>query len=80
MQLSIAYEPSPRMGSIGLDGVYRPSQSGRPWVARGSWIDETTFQVDYDEGPGLATYTMRMHFDGDRMLFEVPGFVSIEGE
>jgi CubicO group peptidase (beta-lactamase class C family) len=80
MQLSIAYEPSPRVGGIGLDGVYRSSQSGRPWVARGTWIDETTFQVEYDEGPGLAAYTMRMHFDGDRMLFEVPGLVSIEGE
>jgi hypothetical protein len=48
-------------------------------VARGSWADASTFVVDYNEGPGLATYTLRMHFDGNRMLFEILGLGSVEG-
>ena len=77
--LDLASEESPRIVGVGLDGVYRPSYGGRPAVARGSWSDETTFKVDYDEGPGLATLTLRMRFDDDRVLFEVVGLGSFEG-
>jgi len=79
LRLEFAGEPSARVVGVGLDGVYRSSYGGRPAVARGSWVDASTFVVDYNEGPGLATYTLRMHFDGNRMLFEVLGLGSVEG-
>lgn len=76
--LDLVSEQSPRITGVGLDGVYRPSRSGRPIIARGSWADTSTFVVDYNEGPGLATYMLRMLFDGDRVHFEVPGLGSFE--
>jgi CubicO group peptidase (beta-lactamase class C family) len=77
--LELASEQSPRVVGVGLDGVYRPSRGGRPAMARGSWIDEATFEVDYSEGPGLVALTLRMHFDGNRVLFEVVGLGNFEG-
>jgi hypothetical protein len=47
-------------------------------VARGSWTDASTFVIDYREGPGLAAYTMRIRFDGDRVDLDVPGLGSFE--
>jgi len=80
VRLEFSGEPSARVVVVGLDGVYRPSHGGRPALARGTWADASTFVVDYnDEGPGLAAYTLRMHFDGDRVLFEVLGLGSLEG-
>jgi CubicO group peptidase (beta-lactamase class C family) len=78
LRLEFAYEPGPRLIGVGLDGVYRPSQGGRPVYARGSWADASTFVIDYDEGPGLAAYTLRLRFDRDRLRFEVPGLWSLE--
>jgi hypothetical protein len=72
-QLEIANEPGARVAGVGLDGVYRPSHSGRPILARGSWIDAQTFVIDYNEGPGLAAYTFYLHFDGDTLIFSGPG-------
>ena len=79
LRWEFASEPSVRVLGIGLDGVYRPSQGGRPAVGLGTWADASTFVVDYNEGPGLATYTLRMHFDGNRLLLEIPGLGSFEG-
>jgi CubicO group peptidase (beta-lactamase class C family) len=79
LQLEVAYEPAPRVTGVGLDGVYRQSRVGRPTVATGYWDDEQTFIVDYVEGPGLAAYTLRMRFDGEKMLFGFPGLGSFEG-
>jgi CubicO group peptidase (beta-lactamase class C family) len=76
--LDLASEQSPRIIGVGLDGVYRPSRSGRPVVARGSWADASTFVIDYNEGPGLAAYAMRIRFDGDRVHFEILGLGSFE--
>jgi CubicO group peptidase (beta-lactamase class C family) len=73
LQLEALNEPEPRVIGIGMDGVYRSSHSGRPIIARGTWADAATFVIDYDEGPGLAAYTFRLHFDGDQVFFEVPG-------
>ena len=77
-QLEVANEPGPRVIGVGLDGLYRSSQAGRPIIARGTWVDAQTFVVDYNEGPGLAIYTLRMHFDGDRLIFEAPGLGRLE--
>jgi len=59
--------------------VYRPRPSARPVVARGRWADDHTFVVEYNEGPGLNSYTLRMCFEGNRVLFEI-GTLSLEGQ
>ena len=73
LSLQITYEPGPRLIGIGLDGVYRSSHSGRPIIARGAWTDEDSFVIDYNEGPGMASYTLELQFNGDEVIFEVPG-------
>jgi hypothetical protein len=76
--LDLASEQGPRIASIGLDGIYRPSQSGRPVVARGSWTDASTFAIDYSEGPGLTAHTIRLRFDGDQVDLDLLGFGSFK--
>jgi hypothetical protein len=78
LQPEVANEPGPRQIRVGLDGVYRTSESGRPILARGHWADAQTFIIDYNEGPGLAAYTLRLHFDGDKLIFDAPGLGSFE--
>lgn len=73
LQLEMANEQGPRRIGLGLDGVYRPSHAGRPILARASWTDVQTFVIDYNEGPGLAAYTIRLHFNEEEMLLEIPG-------
>ena len=73
LHLQAVNELEPRVIGIGLDGVYRSSHSGRPIIARGTWADEATFVIDYNEGPGLAAYTFHLHFDGDQVFFDIPG-------
>jgi autotransporter translocation and assembly factor TamB len=51
--------------------VYRPSREGRPVLARGRWLDEQTFEIDYSQGPGLNDMTLRLRFDGDHITFEL---------
>jgi len=80
LHMDIATEANPRVAAIGLDGVYRPSISGRPSVARGTWTDNQTFTIDYNEGPGITYHTFLMRFDGDRMTFEIGGLVTLEGK
>jgi hypothetical protein len=79
LQLEVGNEPAPRVTGVGLDGVYRNSRVGQPAVASGYWEDDQTFIVDYVEGPGLATYPLRIGFEGDKMLFGFPGLGSFEG-
>jgi hypothetical protein len=73
LQLQVVNEEDPRVTGVGLDGVYRSSHAGRPIIARGVWIDEDTFVIDYSEGPGLSVYKFRLRFNGDEMVFEGPG-------
>jgi CubicO group peptidase (beta-lactamase class C family) len=77
--IEVGNEPAPRVTGVGLDGVYRNSRVGRPAVASGYWEDDRTFIVDYLEGPGLATYPLRIGFEGDKMLFGFPGLGSFQG-
>jgi CubicO group peptidase (beta-lactamase class C family) len=69
--LKLAYEPEARVIGVGLDGLYRTSTVGRPILARGGWQEDGTFSIDYNEGPGLAVYTMRFRFVEDRLYFEM---------
>jgi hypothetical protein len=73
-QLEVANEPGARVTRVGLDGVYRASQAGRPIIARGKWIDEKIFEIDYNEGPGLSNYIFRLEFDGDQVIFASTGW------
>ena len=73
LHLQAVKEPELREIRAGLDGKYRPSISGRPILARGTWSDASTFVIDYNEGPGLASYTFHLHFEGDEVVFEVSG-------
>jgi hypothetical protein len=77
-KFEVANEPGPRLIGVGLDGVYRASHGGRPVYARGGWEDASTFVIDYNEGPGLAAYTMRLQFDRDQLQFDVLGLGSFE--
>lgn len=72
-----------RLSGVGLDGVYRASREGRPVLARGRWVDEQTFEIDYSQGPGLNDMTIRLSFDGDHITFElqeVPFGVQVSAE
>ena len=58
---------------VGLDGRWRMSRAGRPIAARGEWLDEATFAIEVDEGPGIAQYTLRLAVDGASARLEAPG-------
>jgi hypothetical protein len=73
LNLQVANERGPRDIVVGLDGVYRASRAGRPILAKGTWRDADTFVIEYDEGPGLASYAFRIRFQRDEVLFEIPG-------
>jgi CubicO group peptidase (beta-lactamase class C family) len=79
LHLDVNIEDNPRLLRVGLDGVYRPSISERPSVARGSWTDDKTFTIDYNEGPGLNYYRLVMRFEGDHVTVEIAGLGTMEG-
>jgi hypothetical protein len=71
---------------VGLDGVYRmaPGRNDFPAGARGAWLDERTFALEYDEIANLEAYNLVMHFEADRVTLEVTqrthqGTLRIEG-
>ncbi len=72
-------EESPRIVSVGLDGLFRSSRGGRPILARGQWEDAATFFLEINEGPGLGGYSVRARFAGDQVTLELPGQDSLVG-
>jgi CubicO group peptidase (beta-lactamase class C family) len=70
LTLDLELESSPRSVAVGLDGVFRPARSGRPVLARGAWADDHTFVIEYNEGPGLSLYLIRLRFAGDALEVE----------
>ena len=80
LELKVADEEAPRVGEIGLDGAYRNSAGGIPWIARGSWLDERTLSIEFSEGPGLNNFTFKVTFAGDRIDFEFAPFPTMEGK
>jgi hypothetical protein len=80
LQLEVANDAGPRLIGVGLDGVYRTSHAGRPILARGGWSDVQTFVIDYNEGPGMAAYTLRFHFEDDKLVLEAPGLGIFEAK
>jgi CubicO group peptidase (beta-lactamase class C family) len=73
LRVDVEGEPVVRVDTIGLDGLFRPSREGRPILARGSWLDERTFVVRCDEGPGLRTYDLVLRFQEHEVTVEVLG-------
>jgi hypothetical protein len=58
---------------VGLDGVVRPSEGDRPILATGRWVDDSTFEMDVEEGPGFHRYQLRLRFEGDSVELGVLG-------
>lgn len=64
LHMTFADNQPPRDAVIGLDGVYRfmPGRSNLPVAARGTWTDEKTFSLDYDEITNGEAYAIRAQF------------------
>lgn len=59
---------------LGLDGVYRISESGPsslPVGLKGEWVSEGTFVLRYSEVAGMNNFTLRAVFDGDSLSLTV---------
>jgi hypothetical protein len=39
----------------------------------GAWTDATTFEVEVDEGPGIARYTVRLVVEGETARLDLIG-------
>ncbi len=58
---------------VGLDGLFRISPNGilgLPVGLRGNWIDDRTFQLEFNEIANTNTYFLRFTFDGERLRVE----------
>jgi CubicO group peptidase (beta-lactamase class C family) len=73
LEFTVQNESEPRISMVGLDGLYRASVSGKPALARGEWWDESTFRIEYNEGPGLNLLTLIMKFEGDQVELKLTG-------
>jgi CubicO group peptidase (beta-lactamase class C family) len=71
LQLKIETESIPRKASVGLDGSWRPSLIGKPTVSRGYWEDAKTFILEYNEGPGLNYYNLKLYFENNKVILEI---------
>ena len=76
-EIKIASEAQSRVDMVGLDGLYRDSVRGRIVKARGEWVDDQTFVIEYNEGPGLDLFMLQMHFEDKGVQLEFAGQVWI---
>jgi CubicO group peptidase (beta-lactamase class C family) len=79
LEFSVENEGGKRVSLVGLDGLFRPSLVGKPALARGEWVDEQTFVIEYNEGPGLNLLTFRVRYDGDQITIDIPGLGTLSG-
>lgn len=70
LHMTFADNQPPRDGIIGLDGVYHftAGRNNLPVGARGSWMDESTFAVEYDEIANAEAYALQLHFIQDSVV------------
>lgn len=63
--------------TIGLDGVFRTSESyGQRWACRGQWVNDETFVLE-QEAPGkVLRRRARLNFHGDTLRFEIHDRIS----
>jgi CubicO group peptidase (beta-lactamase class C family) len=78
-ELKIKSELLPRNIVVGLDGLWKPSVSGKAAVSQGYWEDEKNFIWEYSEGPGLNNYSFKLYFENNKVSFEVLEPASAEG-
>ncbi|MCL5428610.1 MAG: beta-lactamase family protein [Chloroflexi bacterium] len=71
LEFTVQNESEPRVSLVGLDGLYRASVSGKPVLARGEWVDEKTFVIEYNEGPGLNLLFFWMKFEGNQLEMKI---------
>jgi CubicO group peptidase (beta-lactamase class C family) len=69
--LDLATESTARVVGVGLDGIYRASRGGRASLARGGWADDHTFEIEYNEGPGMNRLMFWLRFEGDKVWFGI---------
>lgn len=84
--LKIGGEDEAREIPLGLDGVYHMGLGvhGHQLGARGSWIEEDTFMLEYDEIARIEAWTITLKFRGDDVRFTIyghssPGLTTIDG-
>jgi CubicO group peptidase (beta-lactamase class C family) len=63
---------TPATMAIGLDGVFRmsPGRNGFPAALRGSWTDERTFVLIYDEVANIDNFVLKMSFADNAITIE----------
>lgn len=79
LEFTVQNESEPRVSLVGLDGLYRASLSGKPVLARGEWVNDQTFKIEYYEGPGLNMLFFMMEFEGNQMQLDITGVGSFTG-
>jgi hypothetical protein len=79
LEFTVEGEVEPRISLVGLDGLYRPSLSGKPVFARGEWVDNQTFKIEYNEGPGLNMLFFMLKFEGNQLQLDITGVGSFSG-
>jgi CubicO group peptidase (beta-lactamase class C family) len=63
-----------RKVNLGIKGVYKISNATRfqtPMAAKGKWVDDNTFIIDYNEFSNAHKYKMTINFDEDKATFEI---------
>ena len=90
LHLTYYSETADRVAAVGLDGQYRfmefseaPDEKYQVGLL-GKWSDAQTFVLDYNQVASPNSMILSVHFDGERVTFQGPGFdrvgtVSIEG-
>ena len=79
LEFTVQGESSPHINLVGLDGLYRTSLSGKPVFARGEWVDDQTFKIEYNEGPGLNLLFFMMKFEGNQLQLDITGVGRFSG-
>jgi CubicO group peptidase (beta-lactamase class C family) len=75
--VSLAFGPKHIHVVVGLDGVYRITQSERFWRAyRGSWEDDSTFTIDYQVIDYTERGKVRLRFREDGLTAWFQDFIA----
>ena len=71
--VEVKYYGAPLSFPVGLDGVYRLGPYGpfdMPAGAAGKWVSDSDFLLDLNFVANINHYTLKIHFDGDRIEVE----------
>jgi CubicO group peptidase (beta-lactamase class C family) len=86
LQFQVAGETEARSIPVGLDGVLHrtPLRGGYLGGAKGEWVEDDTFAIEYNEIARIDRWSMRLAFHDDRLSLQLysnstPGLFTIEG-